>query len=146
MSSVPHQSPVSSFLSNVKSQLSSARRDVLCADSFPVCSNVLSLDACPSKCISYVLRCALKKVSKVHMSFQSKKSQSVYKKKSFSAYDFSGSKNKENEVPPEASFLEPFGASRSLLGVFLEPKLKELRQKPQLSGMQVRCPSACKVV
>ena len=42
------------------------------------------------------------KVSKVPMSFQNKKKQSVDLKKSFSAYAFSGIKNKENEVPPDS--------------------------------------------
>ena len=33
-------------------------------NAFPVCSDVLSLDACRSKCISYVLRCAFKRYQK----------------------------------------------------------------------------------
>ena len=73
-------------------------------NAFPMCSDSLSLNARRSKCVSDVIKCALarrlsiqmhflcaqmrsQKVSKVPMSFQNKKTQSVDIKKSFSAYN-----------------------------------------------------------
>ena len=50
---------------------------------FPMCSDVLSLDACLSKCISYVLRCALKRSEKCPCPSRAKKVNPLIKKRAF---------------------------------------------------------------
>ena len=105
-------------------------------NAFPMCSNVLSLDACRSKCVSNVLKCALarrlsiqmhflcaqmrsQKISKVQMSFRSQKSQSVHMKKSFSAYESFGH-SKQRKIRRAPSWKLPSAESTRRAQPFAE--------------------------
>ena len=106
-------------------------------NAFPMCSDALSLDACRSKCVFGVLKCALARCLSIQMPFpmcsdalskglksahvlpEPKKSIRSYKKELFRLRIFRTFKTKKMRCRPKRasrSLSEPLGASRSLLG------------------------------